>query len=450
MTFASSTDLHSSILYSLPDNMRKNRVNVVTLGCSKNLVDSQKLMRQLEAGGYLVSSDSTNPADIVIINTCGFILDAKEESIETIIQHADAIKKRGHGSLFVMGCLSERYKDELKASLPEVDAWFGVNNPSEVISRLGLVYNPNLTGERKITNPGHYAYLKIAEGCDRTCAFCAIPAIRGSYISTPIEELVAEAKYLASTGVKELILIAQDLSYYGIDIYGKQSLTLLVSELSAVEGIEWIRLHYLYPSNFPMDLLDLMNSNTRICRYIDIPIQHISDSVLKNMRRAHGSGDTRRLLNEIRNKVPDAVIRTTVIAGHPDETTDDFNELLDFIKEFRFNRLGAFRYSHEEGTYGSRNYSDNIPEKTKEARVSAIMDLQQKISSELNEAYIGTVMKVIVDRKEGAFYIGRSQFDSPEVDQEILIRSYEKIEPGTFINVKITGSTEFDLFAEKL
>lgn len=428
--------------------MKKNKVNIITLGCSKNLVDSQKLMRQLEAGGYRVTSESADPADIVIINTCGFINDAKEESIETIIGHASAIKEQGHGKLFVMGCMAERYKDELEAAIPEVKEWFGVNRPAEIINRLGLVYRPELTGERVVTGPSHYAYLKIAEGCDRTCAFCAIPGIRGKYISAPVEDLVAEARFLASEGVKELLLIAQDLSYYGIDLYGKQSLTRLVSELSAVEGIEWIRLHYLYPSNFPMELLDLMQSNPKVCRYIDIPIQHISDKMLKMMHRAHNAADTRALLEEIRRRLPDAVIRTTVIAGHPGETEEDFKELLGFIKEFRFDRLGSFRYSHEEDTYGYINYRDDIPEKTKESRVARIMKLQQKISGELNEAAIGRTVKVIIDRKEGIFQVGRSAGDSPEVDQEIFITGAGKVKPGTFINVKITGSTEFDLYAE--
>ena len=428
--------------------MKRNKVNIITLGCSKNLVDSQKLMRQLEADGYRVTSESADPSDIVIINTCGFINDAKEESIETIIGHAAAIKEQGHGRLFVMGCMAERYKDELVEAIPEVKEWFGVNRPAEIINRLGLVYHPELTGERVVTGPGHYAYLKIAEGCDRTCAFCAIPGIRGKYISTPVEDLVAETRFLASTGVKELILIAQDLSYYGIDLYGKQSLTHLVSELASVEGIEWIRLHYLYPSNFPMDLLDLMQSNPKVCKYIDIPIQHISDKMLKMMRRAHSGAETSALLNEIRRRMPDAVVRTTVIAGHPGETEEDFRELLSFIKEFRFNRLGSFRYSHEEDTYGYINYHDDIPEKTKEKRVSRIMKLQQKISGELNEASIGKTVKVIIDRKEGIFHIGRSASDSPEVDQEIFITGAGKIKPGTFINVKITGSTEFDLYAE--
>lgn len=428
--------------------MKRNSVNIVTLGCSKNTVDSQKLMRQLQVGGYSVKSDSSDPSDIVIINTCGFIHDAKEESIETIIRHAEVVKKQGRGHLFVMGCMVERYKKELVDAIPEVDAWFGVNKPGEIISRLGLAYHQELSGERVMTGLRHYAYLKISEGCDRTCAFCAIPDIRGRYISTPMDELVAEAEFLASEGVKELILIAQDLTCYGIDLSGRQMLPLLVRRLTEVKGIEWIRLHYLYPSGFPLELLDMMQSDAKICRYIDLPIQHISDNMLRRMRREHNESDTRALLSEIRRRVPDAAIRTTVIAGHPGETKEDFSSLLSFIGEFRFERLGAFRYSHEDETFSSLNYRDEIPEKTKERRVARIMELQQKISGELNESKRGMTMKVIVDRKEGLFHVARSQHDSPEVDQEILITSKVKIEPGTFIEVKITGSTEFDLYAE--
>ncbi len=427
--------------------MKKNRVNIVTLGCSKNLVDSQKLMRQLEAGGYNVTSESPDLSDIVIINTCGFIHDAKEESIDTIIRYAEEVKKEGRGRLFVMGCMVERYRQELETAMPEVKEWFGVNRPGEIISRLGLAYHPELTGERVMTGPRHYAYLKISEGCDRTCSFCAIPDIRGRYISTPLEDLVAESAFLASKGVKELILIAQDLTLYGLDLYGKQMLPELVRRISAVNGIEWIRLHYLYPTDFPYEILDMMQSDLKICRYIDIPIQHIADPVLKIMRRSHDSRETRALLRNIRMKLPHAAIRTTVIAGHPGETEKEFAELLSFIEEFRFERLGAFRYSHEENTYSFLNYPDDIPEKTKEKRVSRIMELQQRISGEINSSLVGNVMKVIIDRKEGVFHVGRSQYDSPEVDQEILVTSSKKIEPGTFIDVKITGSTEFDLYA---
>ena len=428
--------------------MKRNRVNIVTLGCSKNTVDSQKLMRQLEAGGYIIASESADPADIVVINTCGFIHDAKEESVDTIIRHAEAIRKEGRGKLFVMGCLVERYRKELSDSLPEVDGWFGVNRPQEIISHLGLAYRRELNGERVITGPSHYAYLKVSEGCDRTCAFCAIPDIRGRYISTPVEELVEEARKLADGGVRELILIAQDLTLYGTDLYGRQMLPELVMRLSAISNLEWIRLHYLYPSDFPMEILEMMKDNNKICRYIDIPIQHISDKVLKMMRREHDSAGTRRLLADIRRMVPDAAVRTTVIAGHPGETEKEFNELTDYIREYRFDRLGAFRYSHEENTHAALRYSDDIPEKTKERRVARIMELQQEISSERNSLMTGTVVRVIIDRKEGLFHVGRSQHDSPEVDQEILVTGGKNIEPGTFIDVKITGSTEFDLYAE--
>ena len=428
--------------------MKENRVNIVTLGCSKNTVDSQKLMRQLEAGGYSVTADSSGPADIVIINTCGFIHDAKEESVDTIIRHAEAIRGEGHGKLFVMGCLVERYRNELQPELPEVDGWFGVNRPQDIISRLGLAYRQELNGERILTGPSHYAYLKVSEGCDRSCAFCAIPDIRGRYISAPLEELADEARLLASRGVKELILIAQDLTLYGTDLYGRQMLPELVSRLTAIEGLEWIRLHYLYPSDFPIEILEMMQDNPKICRYIDLPIQHISDTVLKMMRREHDSAGTRRLLNDIRRMVPDAAIRTTVIAGHPGETDKDFRELLDFIREFRFDRLGAFRYSNEENTHAALNYPDTISEKIKERRVAKIMELQQEISAARNAALTGSVIRVIADRREGLFIVGRSQHDSPEVDQEILITGSGNIEPGTFIDVKITGSTEFDLYAE--
>jgi ribosomal protein S12 methylthiotransferase len=428
--------------------MKGNRVNIVTLGCSKNTVDSQKLMRQLEAGGYRVTADSPLPSDIVIINTCGFIQDAKEESIETIIRHAGILKQEGRGKLFVMGCLVERYSRELTESLPEVDQWFGVNRPQEIISHLGLSYQQELTGERVITGPKHYAYLKISEGCDRTCSFCAIPDIRGRYTSTPVEELVEEAILLAAQGVKELILIAQDLTLYGTDIYGRQMLPELVRRLSAIDKIGWIRLHYLYPSGFPMEILEMMQDDPKICRYIDLPIQHISDSVLRKMRREHDSAGTRRLLSDIRRMVPDAAIRTTVIVGHPGETKEDYHELLGFIGEQKFDRLGAFRYSHEDNTHAFLNYSDDVSERTKERRVSELMKLQQEISADKNAALVGSVMKVIVDRKEGLFHIGRSQYDSPEVDQEILITSRKNIKPGTFTEVKITGSTDFDLYAE--
>ena len=428
--------------------MKRNRVSIVTLGCSKNTVDSQKLMRQLEAGGYSVTAESSDPADIVIINTCGFIHDAKEESVDTIIRHAESLKKEGRGKLFVMGCLVERYRNDLQNELPEVDGWFGVNRPQEIISRMGLAYKQELTGERIITGPAHYAYLKVSEGCDRTCAFCAIPDIRGRYISEPMENLVEEAKKLAAGGVREGILIAQDLTLYGLDLYGKQMLPELVTRLTEIRDLGWVRLHYLYPSDFPMEILEMMQDNPKICRYIDLPIQHISDTVLKMMRREHDGAGTRQLLADIRRMLPDAAVRTTVIAGHPGETEKEYRELLDFIGEYRFDRLGAFRYSHEENTHAALKYEDTVPEKTKEKRVSGIMKLQQEISAARNASMTGREMRIIIDRKEGLFHVGRSQHDSPEVDQEILVTGIRNIEPGTFIDVKITGSTEFDLYAE--
>jgi ribosomal protein S12 methylthiotransferase len=428
--------------------MKSNRVNIITLGCSKNTVDSQKLMRQLMAGGYNVTAESADPSDIVIINTCGFINDAKEESIDTIIRHAEAIHKEGRGRLIVMGCLVERYRKELQASLPEVDAWFGVNRPQEITGHLGMVYHPELQGERTLTGAKHYAYLKVSEGCDRACAFCAIPDIRGRYTSVPLDDLIAEAHNLASEGVMELILIAQDLTLYGYDLYGRQMLPELVRQLSAVERISWIRLHYLYPADFPYEILEMMNDNPKICRYIDIPLQHISDSVLKVMRREHSSAVIRSLLSDIRRMVPDAALRTTLIAGHPGETEKEFDELLKFIEEYRFERLGVFSYSHEENTYAYFHYADEISERVKQMRVDRLMEVQQQISGEINATLVGKAMKVIIDRKEGLFHIGRSEYDSPEVDQEILIRSGKNIKPGTFVDVKITGSTEFDLYAE--
>ncbi len=428
--------------------MKRNRVNIVTLGCSKNTVDSQKLMRQLEAGGYIVEAESAGPADIVIINTCGFIHDAKEESVDTIIRHAESLKKEGRGKLFVMGCLVERYRNELQNELPEVDGWFGVNRPQEIISRLGLAYKQELTGERIMTGPRHYAYLKVSEGCDRTCAFCAIPDIRGRYISEPLDNLVDEARKLAAGGVRELILIAQDLTLYGLDLYGKQMLPELVRQLTEIQDLGWVRLHYLYPSDFPMEILEMMQDNNKICRYIDLPIQHISDKVLRLMRREHDSAGTRRLLADIRRMLPDAAVRTTIIAGHPGETDKEYRELLDFIREYRFDRLGAFRYSYEENTHAALKYEDTVPEKTKEKRVAGIMKLQQEISAARNASMTGREMRIIIARKEGLFHVGRSQHDSPEVDQEILVTGIKNIEPGTFIDVKITGSTEFDLYAE--
>ena len=429
--------------------MNTKKINIVTLGCSKNIVDSEKLLKQLNSGGYeVIHNADKSDAGTVIVNTCGFINDAKEESVDTILRFVKAQKSGKIDNLYVMGCLSERYADALKLEIPEVKKYFGVNDMNDVLAELGVKFRNDLSTERNLTGPGHYAYLKIAEGCDRICAFCAIPMIRGKYISRPIEELVKEAMHLAENGVKELILIAQDLSYYGLDRYKKQSLSELITELLKIESFEWIRLHYLYPANFPADLIPLIRNNPRICRYIDIPVQHITDNLLDKMRRSHNKNETLAILNKLRAEIPGAVIRTTLIAGHPGETEQDFEELKDFISEFRFDRLGVFAYSHEEDTYAYKKYEDDIPQEIKESRVAELMDIQQGISSELNELAVGKTFKVIIDRKEGEFFVGRTEFDSPEVDQEVLIVDEFDLKPGNFYNILITKATEFDLYGE--
>lgn len=427
----------------------KNRINIITLGCSKNVVDSEKLLRQLSAGGFDVIHDSNDTsASVVIINTCGFIRDAQEESIDTILRFVRAKEKGEIKNLYVMGCLAERYMHELKNEIPEVKKYFGVNNITEVLGEFGLKLRDDLLNERMLTGPDHYAYLKISEGCDRTCAFCAIPLIRGKYTSRPIDDLVYEAVSLADSGVKELILIAQDLSYYGLDLYKKQALADLVTELVKVPKLEWIRLHYLYPANFPMDLIPVIKANKKICRYIDIPIQHITDNMLQLMRRSHDREETLHVLNTIRKELPGAAIRTTLIAGHPGETEEEYNVLRNFVSEFRFDRLGVFSYSHEEDTWSHKKYEDSVPEEVKEERVSELMDIQQEISAALNQSRIGSTMKVVIDRKEGKYFIGRTEYDSPEVDQEVLIPADFNLLPGNFYDVQITEATEFDLYGK--
>jgi ribosomal protein S12 methylthiotransferase len=429
------------------NNIPQRTINIVTLGCSKNTVDSEKLLKQIQTGGYSVIYDpSDTSAETVIINTCGFINDAKEESIDTILRFIKANKSGLNENLYVMGCLSERYMDALKSEIPEVKKYFGVNNMNEILQELGISLNRSLLSERIITGPAHYAYLKVSEGCDRSCAFCSIPMIRGKYISRPVEELVEEAEKLSSQGVKELILIAQDLSYYGLDLYGSQKLPELVIALLEISKIEWIRLHYLYPANFPKQLIPLMKENSKICSYIDIPLQHISGKMLALMKRSHNEPETRELLHTLRTELPEAAIRTTLIAGHPGETETEYNELKEFISEFRFDRLGVFAYSHEEGTFSYDNYKDEIPERVKEARVAELMALQQSVSDELNRAMIGKTVKVIIDRVEREFSVGRTEYDSPEVDNEVLINIKYGLKPGNFYNVMITGSTDFDLF----
>ncbi len=427
--------------------MKNKKINIVTLGCSKNVVDSEKLLLQLEAGGYTIMHDSDDlTAGTVIINTCGFINDAKEESIDTILRFVRAKESGQIKDLYVMGCLAERYMDSLKREIPEVSRYFGVNNISEILGEAGVTYRKDLMTSRTITTPGHYAYLKVSEGCDRTCAFCAIPAIRGRCISRPVSEIIDEALKLSEGGVKELILVAQDLSYYGIDLYRSQKLPDLLNELLKISSFEWIRLHYLYPANFPMDLIPIIRDNPRICKYIDIPIQHISGKVLDLMKRSHNRTETEKILDSLRREIPGAAVRTTIIAGHPGETKTEFNELKEFVRRFRFDRLGVFAYSHEEGTYAFDHYKDEVPVKVKESRVAELMEIQQSISSELNKRFVGQTLKVIIDSKEGDFFTGRSEFDSPEVDQEVLISAEYKMKPGNFYQVQITQSTEFDLF----
>ncbi len=429
--------------------MIKKKINIITLGCSKNVVDSEKLLRQIKEGGFAVTYDSVDFSDgTVIINTCGFINDAKEESIDTILRYVKAKQSGLIENLYVMGCLSERYIDALRSEIPEVDRYFGVHSMSEILNEIGLKYRKEISAKRILTTPPHYAYLKISEGCDRSCSFCAIPAIRGKCISRPVEELVQEAGYLAGTGVKELILIAQDLSYYGLDLYKKQMLPELVRELLKIESLEWIRLHYLYPANFPVDLISLIRDNPRICRYIDIPIQHISNRMLGIMNRSHGKEGTIAILNRLRNEIPGSVIRTSLIAGHPGETEEDFLELKDFVSRFRFDRLGVFTYSHEDGTYSYLNYNDDIPDEIKESRAAEIMELQQSISADLNEKMTGRIMKVLIDRREDRYFVGRTEYDSPEVDQDVLIPVEYELEPGGFYQIMITQSSDFDLFGK--
>ncbi len=427
--------------------MEKKRVNVVTMGCSKNLVDSEVLLNQLEKGRYEVVHDSSETGfDAVFVNTCGFIHDAKQESIDMILDYAEA-KKRGEiGKLFVMGCLSERYQKELEQEIPEVDRYFGKFDLKAMVDELKVTYQPEYIYERKITTPSHFAYLKIAEGCNRSCAFCAIPMMTGRHKSRTIESLVKEARYLAKKGVREILLIAQELSYYGIDIYGKNQLPELIEQISAIDGIEWIRLHYLYPTKFPYEILPVMSQNSKVCKYIDMPLQHISNPVLKNMLRHVTREETEALIRRIKTEVPGVILRTTMLVGFPGETEADFEELKQFITDTKFEKLGVFPYSHEEGTYASKRFIDDIPEEVKQARADEIMALQQQISAELNREKIGKTFTVLVDRKEDDFYIGRTEFDSPEVDGEVFITSDDKLKIGEFSEVKITGSEDYDLY----
>lgn len=426
----------------------KNKVNIVTLGCSKNLVDSEVLYTQLKGNGFLVDHEAKKDnSEIVVINTCGFIDNAKEESINTILRYVDAKAAGIVDKVYVTGCLSHRYKDELAVEMPTVDAWFGTNELPRLLKTLKADYKHELVGERLLTTPTHYAYLKIAEGCDRPCSFCAIPIMRGGHISRSIEDLVKEAKSLAKRGTKELILIAQDLTYYGLDIYKKRNLSDLLAQLSDVEGIEWIRLQYAYPAGFPMDVLDVMKERSNICKYLDMPLQSGSSEILKSMRRGITREKTEALIEAIREKIPEIALRTTLIVGHPGETEALFDETYEFVEKMRFDRLGAFQYSHEDNTH-SYTMPDDIPAEIKQERADAIMELQQGISYELNQQKIGRTVKVLFDRKEGGHFIGRTEFDSPEVDNEVLVPASQYVRLGDFANVKITSAEEFDLYGE--
>lgn len=428
--------------------MRK--INVITLGCSKNTVDSEHLMARLAAAGYEVRFDSDRTdAKTVVINTCGFIGDAKQESIEMILRAVEAKNAGKIDRLFVMGCLSERYADELRNEIPEVDDYFGARTWDGIIAALEADSREELKTERHLTTPKHYAYLKISEGCNWMCGYCAIPLIRGRHLSVPMEELEEEARKLAAKGVKELILIAQDSTYYGIDLYGKRTLAELLRRLCKVEGIEWIRLHYAYPAAFPEEVIEVMASEEKICKYLDIPFQHISDNQLKAMLRRHTKAEAVELINKLRSRIPDLALRTTMLVGYPGETEADFEELCDFVREVRFERLGVFPYSEEEGTHSAEKLTDDVPEEVKQQRVDRLMSLQQQIAARLNQERVGRVERVIVDGRQGDFYVARSEYDSPEVDQEILIAADGKrLFKGRFYDVKITDAADYDLYGE--
>ncbi len=430
-------------------SLKKNKINVITLGCSKNVYDSEVLMGQLRANGKEVTHEATkDEGNIIVINTCGFIDNAKEESVNTILEYAEKKEQGLVDKVFVTGCLSERYRPDLEKEIPNIDQFFGTTELPLLLKALGADYKHELIGERLTTTPKNYAYLKIAEGCDRPCSFCAIPLMRGKHKSTPIEHLVIEAEKLAKNGVKELILIAQDLTYYGLDLYKKRNLAELLEALVKVEGIEWIRLHYAFPTGFPMDVLELMKREPKICNYLDIPLQHISDSILKSMRRGTTQEKTTKLIQEFRALVPEMTIRTTLIVGYPGETDEDFNILKNWVEEMRFERLGCFTYSHEENTHAYL-LEDDVPEEVKQDRAAQIMDIQAQISWELNQEKIGQTFKCVIDRKEGEHFVGRTEFDSPDVDNEVLIDASKfYLKTGDFVNLKIIDATEFDLYAE--
>lgn len=425
------------------------KVNIISLGCSKNLVDTELLMKQLEKAGYSVEVDVENSrARIVVVNTCGFIGDAKEESVNTILEQVERKNEGAVDKIYVMGCLSQRYGEDLKKEIPEVDAYFGKFDWKGILAELGKKYDESCRNERHLTTPGHYAYLKIAEGCNRGCSYCAIPIMTGKYVSRPMEEIVDEAERLAGQGVKELLVLAQDITYYGVDLYRKNRLAELVSRLADVPGIEWIKLHYAYPTDFPVEVLDVMRERPNVCKYLDIALQHCSDHMLKLMRRGVTKQQTIDLLHLIREKVPGIALRTTLMVGHPGETEEDFNELLDFVREMQFERLGVFPYSHEEDTYCDKHYRDDVPEETKTRRAETLMECQRGISTRLNEAWIGRTVKVLVDRQEGDYYVGRTEHDSPEVDPEVFITTDKEMTIGDFHEVRVTGADDYDLYAE--
>ncbi|WP_071146572.1 30S ribosomal protein S12 methylthiotransferase RimO [Bacteroides ihuae] len=432
--------------------MKRKTIDIITLGCSKNLVDSEQLMRQLKGSGFDVTHDSETPkGDIAVINTCGFIGDAKEESINMILEFAQAKEQGSLKKLFVMGCLSERYLKELATEIPQVDKFYGKFNWKELLHDLGKAYHEEYNIERTLTTPKHYAYLKISEGCDRKCSYCAIPIITGRHISLPIEKILEEVRFLISQGVKEFQIIAQELTYYGVDLYKKQMIAELIERIADEPGVEWIRLHYAYPAHFPTDLLRVMRERSNVCKYLDIALQHISDNMLTQMNRHVTKEETYHLIEQFRKEVPGIHLRTTLMVGHPGESDEDFEELKEFVRLARFDRMGAFAYSEEEGTYSAENYEDSIPYEVKQARLDELMNIQQGISSELSALKIGQKMKVIIDRIEGDYYIGRSEFDSPEVDPEVLIKCSEGIlSTGKFYEVQIVDSDDFDLYAKIL
>ena len=430
--------------------MKKNQIDIVTMGCSKNLVDSETLMKLFEDNGYHCVHDPKRPqGEIAVINTCGFIEDAKQESIDTILEFIQAMEEGRLRKLYVMGCLSQRYQKELEAEMPEVDKFYGKFNYKELLKELGKADVPACSGTRHLTTPHHYAYIKISEGCNRRCAYCAIPIITGKHVSRPMDEILDEVRQLVADGVKEFQIIAQELTNYGVDLDGKHHITELISRMADIPGVKWIRLHYAYPNQFPLDLLDVMREKPNVCKYLDIALQHISDNMLNRMHRHVSKQETIDLLKTIRERVPGIHIRTTLMVGFPGETQEDFHELLEFVRTQRFERMGAFAYSEEEGTYSANNYEDDVPAEVKQRRLDELMILQQEISAEVEAEKVGKVLKVIIDRKEGDYYIGRTEFCSPEVDPEVLIKIGEKrLRMGCFYNVKITQSEEFDLYGE--